>query len=226
MRTLLCLLAVAAGGCSVSGTVEAEIEAALPAALGPADSYDAVVEGVRVGDGTARRVTVVGLRVAREDAPVIDRLDVELREVAFDRRARRITDVGSARATVRLLAPDVSGYLAGQRGVGAADVTFQEPDRATVRVRGEVGDVTVPATATLEGQLVAQDGRVRLDVESVRALGVGLGDRVSRLVAAEVNPVVDLTDEDVALRVTSVRVEGGELVLEATGDLRGVRLGP
>ena len=220
---LVLLAALVASGCSVSGRVESEIEAALPSALGPADRYQATVGGVRLGDGTAERIDIVGERVARQDAPVIDRLDVELRGVRYDRKTKRILGAESARATARVLAEDLSDYLVRQRGVGDARVALQAPDRAVVRVRGEVRGLRLPA-AEVRGRLTAEAGTVRLDVEDVRAGGLGLGGAVARQLSDRINPVVDLTDESLALRVTGVRVEGDELVLETTGDVAGLRL--
>ena len=63
-----------------------------------------------------------------------------------------------------------------------------------------------------------------LEVESVRAAGIGLGGTLARAVSQQINPVVDLTDEDLPLRVTSVRVAEGALVMEATGDPTGMEL--
>ncbi|PAP75315.1 LmeA family phospholipid-binding protein [Rubrivirga marina] len=227
MRTLplfITLATLSLTGCDVSGRVEAEIEAALPAALGPAARYDAEVEGLALRDASAETVRVVGERVAREDAPVIDRLDVELRGVTFDRSERRLTRVDGARATARLLPADLAAYLGTQRGIADADVVLAAPDRASIRVRGEFEGLRIPVGAEVRGRLAASDGRVRLDVESVRAAGIGLGGTIARRVDQQINPVVDLTDEDLELRVTDVRVEGGALVVEATGDLTGLSL--
>ncbi len=218
------LAVVALTGCDLSGRVEAEIEAALPDVLGPAARYDATVEGLRLGDGAAEAVTVVGERVARQDAPVVDRLDVVLRGVAFDRSTRRLTRVDDARATARLLPADLGAYLGAQRGISDVELTLAAPDRATVRFRGEIEGVRIPVGAEVQGRVRAVDGSVRLDVETVRAAGIGLGGTVARRVSDRINPVVDLTDEDLALRVTGVRVERGALVVEATGDLTGARL--
>lgn len=227
MRTLFLLLTVAASGCGVSGRVEAEIEAALPNALGPAESYDATVDGVRL-TGTAERVGIVGRRVAREDAPVIDRLDVDLRGVAFDRSTRTLTAVESARATARLLPADLGAYLSTLDGISNATVTLAEPDRATVRMRGQIRGLSIPGTIDVSGRLRADAGAVRLDVDRVAAAGLGLGGGVARAVGDRINPVVDLSDEDLALEVISVRVEttasGSVVVLEATGDLAGLSL--
>ena len=221
---LAALAALVAGGCSVDGRVESEIERALPAALGPAERYDATVDGVDLGDGTAERVSVVGERVDREDAPLIDRLDIELRGVRFDRTSKRITGAESARATARVTAGDLAAYLERQRGVGQARVTLRAPDRAVVRIDGEVEGLRLPVAAEVRGRLAARDGTVRLDVEGVRAGGFGLGGAIARALDDRLNPVVDLTDESLALRVTGVRVEGDVLVLESTGDVSGLRL--
>ena len=220
----LLLAALVASGCSVSGRVESEIEAALPEALGPADRYDATVEGVRLGDGTAERIRIVGERVARQDAPVVDRLDVDLRGVRYDRKTKRLLGADSTRATARVRASDLATYLDRQRGVGQARVTLAAPDRATVRVEGEIRGLRLPVAAEIRGRLAASGGTVRLDVESVRAAGIGLGGTIAGQIDDLVNPVVDLTDESLRLRVTEVRVEGDVLVLEATGDVTGVRL--
>ncbi|WP_412068864.1 DUF2993 domain-containing protein [Rubrivirga sp. IMCC43871] len=224
MRILLLLLALTASGCDVSGRVEAEIEAALPAALGPADHYDATVDGLKLSSRTADRVTIAGDRVAREDAPVVDRLDVTLWGVAFDQKTRVLTRVDSARATARLLPTDLGEYLGAQRGISRATVALAVPDRATIRVEGAIEGFRLPIGAEIRGRLVASGGVVRLDVESVRAAGIGLGGGIARAVGDRINPIADLRDEDLALTVTGVRVERGAVVVDATGDLEGVRL--
>ena len=224
-RLLPLLLAVlVASGCSVSGRIESEIESALPEALGPAQSYDATVEGARLSDGTAERIAIVGERVARQDAPVVDRLDVELRGVRYDRKTKRLLGADSAQATATLLASDLSAYLDRQRGVGDARITLQAPDRARVRVEGEIRGVRLPVAAEVSGRLATREGTVWLDVEDVRAGGVGLGGALAGQLEERINPIVDLTDESLVLRVTGVRVEGDALVLEATGDVTGLRL--
>jgi len=226
MRPFLLLAALAAvtSGCDLSGRVEAEIEAALPKALGPADTYDATVEGLKLRAGEADRVAVVGRRVAREDAPVVDQLDLVMWGVAFDRSTKRLTRVDSARATARLLPEDLAAYLVRQRGVARAEIDLASPDRATVRFQGEVEGVRIPVGAEVVGRIRAEGGHVNLDVDAVRAAGFSLGGALARRLDEQINPVVDLTDEDLALEVTDVRVEAGVLVLEARGDPTGFRL--
>ena len=223
-RLLFLTLAVVASGCSVDGRVESEIEAALPAALGPADDYSVAVDGVSLGAGTADRVQIEGRRVAREDAPVIERLSVDLRGVRYDRKSKRLEGAESARATIRVLPADLARYLDQRRGLERTEVALEPPSSLTLRAQGEIGDVRLPVAAEVRGRLAAREGTVHLDVERVGAAGIGLGGGLARRLSAEINPVLDLTDERLALRVTAVRVTRDTLVLDATGDLAGLRL--
>ncbi len=223
-RLLFLALAIAASGCSVDGRVEQEIEAALPAALGPADDYTVTVDGVSLGSGTADRVQIEGRRVARQDAPVIERLSIDLRGVRYDRGSKRLTGAESAQATIRVLPADLAPYLDRQRGLERTEVTLQPPSGLTLRTQGEIGDVRLPVAAEVRGQLAARDGTVHLDVERVGAAGISLGGGLARQLSERINPVLDLSDERLALRVTGVRVTRDTLVLDASGDLTGLSL--
>ena len=219
-------LVVLASGCDLSGQAEAEIERALPDAIGPAESYDATVTGLRARAGEAERVQIVGRRVEVAGAPVLDRLTLDLTGVQFDRGEKRLTRVASAQGVVRLLPADLATFLDGRDGVREASVTLRPPDGATVRIRPEIADVAVPrgVTVELDGRLRAENGQVLLDVTSLRAAGFDLGSGLARQLFARINPIADLSETSPALRVTSVRVDSGAVVLEAEGDLSGFRL--
>lgn len=224
--TLLALALLAVTGCNLTGRVEEEIASQLPRAIGPADDYAVTVEGLRARSGEADRVAVVGTRVRPEGAPVLDRLDLELRGVRFDRGERRLERVDTAEATARILPSALAAFLETRDGVRSATVTLRPPDEATIRIRPDIGDLRLPSGATVEltGRLSSADGQVRFDVDEVRALGLDLGDTVARRLSGAINPVVDLAGTTPTLDVTGVRVEGGAVVVEATGDLAGLDL--
>lgn len=226
LRPALLVLAVALAGCDVTGRVEQEIEAALVEAVGPAESYDVTVEGLSLGSGEAERVMALGRRVRPEEGPVIDRLDLVLRGVRYDRGERRLERVESARGTVRLEPADLAAFLETREGVREASVALEAPDRATIRVRPDLGGVSLPAGAAAEvsGRLVGAGSEVRFEVDAVRALGLDLGGAVARRLSDAINPLADLARTRPALDVTDVRVEGGAVVVEATGDLTGLRV--
>ncbi len=227
LRPLLLLPLIAvASGCNLSGQVEAGIENALPDAIGPAESYDVTVAGLRARAGEADRVEIVGRRVEPDGAPVLDRLDLVLTGVHYDRGGKRLERVESAHGVVRVLPADLAAFLNGRDGVREATVTLRAPDRATVRVRPQIGDLALPrgVTVELDGRLRADDGRVRLDVNALRAAGLDLGQALADELSDRINPVVDLSETRPALSVTDVRVDSGAVVLEAEGDLSGLRL--
>ena len=226
LRLAAVLLAVLLAGCDVSGRVEREVEAALVKAVGPAESYRVEVEGLNARAGEADRVVAVGRRVRPEEGPVLDRLDLVLRGVRYDRGERRLERVEEARGTVRLVPADLAAFLETREGVREASVRLEAPDRATIRVRPDLGGVSLPAgvAAEVSGRLAGAGGEVRFEVEDVRAVGLDLGGAVARRLSDAINPLADLGSTRPALTVTSVRVENGALVVEATGDLEGLRV--
>ncbi|MEM1115441.1 MAG: DUF2993 domain-containing protein [Bacteroidota bacterium] len=219
------LFAVAASGCDLTGRVEAEIARGLPRAIGPAERYDVEVEGLQVTAGAAERVTVVGERVRRAGVPVFDRLDLELTGVRYDRGDRVLERVEQTTAVVRVRPDDLAAFLDTRRGVRSASVRVEAPDRVVLRLRPEAGGwLPEGVAAEITGRLGAERGRVVLDVERVRAGGIGLGGIGARAVRDLVNPVLDLTEADPALDVAAVSIEAGAVVVEATADLDGLVL--
>ena len=225
-RFLLVALAAVLAGCDLSGRVEGEIEAALPRAIGPAESYEATVEGLRARSGEADVVRIVGRRVRPEGSPTLDRLDLDLRGVRYDRGDRRIERAERATGRVRVLPADLAAFLEARDDIAEASVALRPPAAATVRLRPDLTDVALlrGVTAEVRGTLRPDSGRVYLDVTSVRAAGIGLGGTVARALGDRINPVVDLGDRGPDLRVTRLAVEDGALVLDAEADVDGLRL--
>lgn len=214
-------------GCVPStGQIERGLERELPKLLGPADRYDVEIEGLRARSGEAERVTAVGERVRLEEAPVVDRLDVELLGVTYDRGEDRLERVERARATARITPLDLADFLEAHRNVREASVTLDAPNRATIRLRPEVGGIALPRGVTVEvtGRLEPDGRRLRFEVSDVEAAGVNLGRAAASGLSDLVNPLVDLSGTPADLRVTDVRVENGVLRLDATGNPTGLRL--
>lgn len=226
LRTAAVLVLLVASGCDLSGRVERGLEEQLPRAIGPADRYDVTVEGLRAQSGEADRVVVLGENVRPEGVPAIRRLDLDLRGVRYDRGEKRLERVDEATATARITPAALGAFLETQDGVREAAVSLRPPDAATVRVRPDIEGVRLPAGVALEatGRLRSEGGELRFEVEEVRALGADLGGYVARRVSDALNPLADLSGTTPPLTVTGVRVEADAVVLEATGDLAGLRL--
>ncbi|NEP18782.1 MAG: DUF2993 domain-containing protein [Leptolyngbya sp. SIO4C1] len=219
-RHLLIFAAILLASCTPTGLVERRLESQLPKYLGPADAYDVDIDGLQVRSSAAERVLAVGERVRPEGAPVLDRLELELLGVRYDRDAGRLEQVESAQATVSVTASDLSTFLEMQRNVREASVELTPPDRATIRIRPTFGDFSAPPGVTVdaEGQFVSSGSQVLFEVSEVRAAGIGLGGGAARRVSREINPVVDLAGLPVTLQVKSVSVNSEAVSVEVTGD--------
>ncbi|MEM8810416.1 MAG: DUF2993 domain-containing protein [Cyanobacteria bacterium P01_G01_bin.38] len=220
IRLPLVLMAAFVVGCLPVGPIERRIESQLPKYLGPADAYDVEIEGLRVRNNEADRILAVGSGVRPEGAPVLERLELDLRGVAYNRNQGRLESVDSAQAAVQITEEALATFLESHRNVQEASIDLQTPNAATVRIRPTFSGFAAPPGVTVDatGQLVGQGTQVSFSVSEVKAAGIDLGDGAAQRVSEEINPLVDLADLPVILTVKDVRVEADMIRLEVTGD--------
>ncbi|CAN5704740.1 hypothetical protein BH23CYA1_BH23CYA1_21760 [soil metagenome] len=206
--------------CSPTNLVEQGIERELPKYVGPADSYDVKIEGLRVGAGSAESVVAVGNRVRPEGAPVIERLALDLSEVVYDRKAERLSEVGGARLTAVIRTEDLANFLEANRNVNEAEIVLRSPDQATIRVRPQLGDFVVPPgiTVAVTGQLAGQGTQLIFNVTNVSAAGLDVSAIAARRLSDTINPLADLKNLPIQVEITSVMVAGETIALEVVGD--------
>ncbi|MEL7071180.1 MAG: DUF2993 domain-containing protein [Cyanobacteria bacterium J06581_3] len=207
-------------GCTPASLVEQGIERDLPKYVGPAESYDVDIEGLDISKGSAQSVKAVGERVRPEGAPVIDRLVLDLSDVVYDRQAERLTQVGGARLTAVIKTPDLAEFLKTYRNVREAEVILQSPDKATLRIRPQVGDYSVPPGITVDvtGELQGEGTQLRFEVTDVSAAGINISAIAAQRLSNAINPLADLADLPIAVNITSVIVAGETIGLEVVGD--------
>ncbi len=206
--------------CTPSGLVERQIESQLPQYIGPADRYDVELEGLRVRDNEADRLTMVGERVRPDGSPVIDQLSLALEGIEFDREAGRLTQVITAGAAARVKAADLSDFIAQDPNIRTAAIALSPPNRLTLDVTPVIGSFPIPDGITLSvtGELVGSGSQVRINVTDVRAAGFNVSGVAAQQLNQILNPLVDLSDLPVALTVKSVSVVEDSVILEVTGD--------
>jgi hypothetical protein len=223
---VLCATALLAGcGGVTESRVEARLRDELSRGLGPASRYDVHVEGIDRDEGTADRVEVVGYGIRPRQGPTIDRLELELRDVRYDRKLKRLDRAEVTHATAWLSSADLGDFLARQDGVGAASVTLAGPDSVFVHVRPDLGGFPVPPGANLEvaGTIQARGPYVEYHVSEVNALGGHLGDAIVKRVTRLINPLLDLSELPLRLDVSRVSVEGRRIRLDAGGTATALR---
>ncbi len=214
------LVVVGLVGCTP--IAEQTLKKQLSTTIGPAEQYDVDIDGLKLNAGKAQRVVIVGQRVQPQGLPVLDRLTIDLRDIEYNRQAKRLEKLVGINATARITATDLAIFLQQQRKLPNATVSLRPPDLATVGVRQDLNlfgvqlPVGVPAMAI--GKLTKNNDRIYFMISELRAAGINLGDRPAKLLAQTINPVVDLSGLPVDVNVTTLRVENNAVQLELTGD--------
>ena len=214
------LITVSVISCTPESLVEQGIERELPKYVGPAESYDVDITGLKVAAGSADSVVAVGERVQPEGSPVIDRLALDLQGVVYDRKAERLSKVEGARLTAVIKSYDLADFLESDRNVRSAEVILRSPNRATLRIQPDLGRFVLPTGVTVDvkGELIAEGTQLSFEIDEVSAAGLDLSSMVARRLSALVNPLADLKELPVSVEITSVVVAGESIGLEVVGD--------
>ncbi len=196
------------------------IQREMPRIIGPAERYEVDVSGVNLVSGQARRITAQGTRVQPEKAPLLERVDVELRDVTYNLREKKIERVGDALITAQVSRTDLTEFLENHRNLQEVAVTLESPDQVTIRARPELSGMEIPVGLNLSvtGRLAAEDTEVHYTLRDARALGISLGSSVAEALSEAINPLIDLSNMPCVLEVTEMRVEDEAIRVSATGN--------
>lgn len=214
-------IGIGAAGCAslVDNRAEQIILGELPRLVGPARAYRVDARGVVPAAGRLQAVRVVGERIARPGSPVIDKAEVSLRDVRFDRSEKRVESIGAVDASARILAADIATFLDTRSGLDAVEVQFFGGNEIAVSALPSVAGLRLPAQTrvTMRGVLVPDGPLLKLEIVDLRAAGVEVGLFARAALQALVNPIVDLSSVPAPSQISSARVEGAALVIEASG---------
>ena len=214
-----CAGLLAACASVVTQRVETLIRDKLPQTIGPALRYDVEVQGVSGDTHLIDRVRVVGLRVARGDAPVFDRLEGDFTAVRFDRSEKRIVAIGGAAVTADLLADDLAAYVMAHGWINDAKVGFRPTSEVVASGRLKLPGMIFGPTAPAEfrGRLLAQGGQLHLSVDSLRLGTVAAPPVLRSVLEATINPLFTTASFAVPSRIDSVAMEGTALRIRGSG---------
>ena len=209
---LAAVLATAACSTYLDARAEAALREALLRVVGPADSYDVRVTGASLDGSRFERVRFAGRRIARPDAPVLDRLELDLQGVVVDRAAKSLTAVGAARVELQLKGADLAAYL--RRWLAEPAVTLEPPDRIVVAGSPRIGSLSLggAAGAELHGRLLGAGTQLFLALDRIR-LGRGEAPPLARaIVERAINPIFDVAESPLPARVDAVAVGADDTI--------------
>jgi hypothetical protein len=221
-RLFAAAVVLAAAACStyLDARAEAALREALLRVVGPAESYDVRVSGASLDGSRFERVRFVGRRIARADAPVLDRLELDLQGVVVDRAAKSLTAVGTTRVELQLKGTDLAAFLG--RWLGEPRVTLAPPDRIAIVGTPRLGGIALggAGAAELQGRLVGQGSELFLTIERIR-LGRGEAPPLARAILERaINPIFDVADAPLPTRLDAVEVGADDTVRIAASGSR------
>lgn len=214
------LVAFGVVSCTPANLVEQGIERELPKYVGPAENYDVKIHGLKLVSSSADSVVAVGERVRPEGSPIIDRLQLDLQGVVYDRAQEKLSRVDGARLTAVIKSYDLADFLESDRNIRSAEVILQSPNQATLRIQPNLGSFILPKGITVDvtGRLVGEGTQLSFEVDKVSAAGLDLSSMVARRLSDLINPLADLKELPVSVEITSVMVAGESIGLEVVGD--------
>jgi hypothetical protein len=222
--TTLLSLALWLTGCAtvVDHRVEQLVAAELPRVIGAAARYDVDVAGARESGEIIdiRRMRIVGARVERAGAPVLERIDVTMIDLVVDRKEKRLQSLGTAEASAVLLPADIAAFLDTRPGLDNVQVTLFPPYEITIETQFALGGFALPRPvgARIRGRLLASDGRLIMEIIDLRVAGFPVGTIPIIVAEKLINPLVDMSAAPAKARVTSVQVMHDAVVLTASSN--------
>ncbi|MBV9891338.1 MAG: LmeA family phospholipid-binding protein [Rhizobacter sp.] len=211
-------LLIAACGSVLDERAASALREALSRAVGPAASYDVEVSGASLDASRFERVQVVGRRVAREHAPIVDRVELELDRAVIDRAQKRLVALADSRGELRVRADDLTAFLRASRWIDAPSVALAAPDRLRVVGRPRLAGVAVAGgDIEIDGRLVAAGAELRLALDGIRVGNATASPLVRSLVEAAVNPLFDASAHPLPARIDAVDVDAQSVRIRASG---------
>ena len=197
----------------------AALREALARAIGPAASYEVQVRGASFDASRFERVAVVGRRVARERAPVVDRLAFELRGVVVDREQKRLVALADSRGELRVRADDLTEFVRRSAWIDDARVSLAAPDRIRVVGRPRLAGISLVGGegVEIEGRLLAAGTQLRLALDRVRIGNANAPPLVRALIEGAVNPLFDASGQPLPARIDAVDADDEAIRITASG---------
>lgn len=213
------LLAPTACSTPLDARAERALREALVRVVGPAESYDVHVSGASLDGSRFERVRFVGRRIARADAPVLDRLELDLQGVVVDRRDKALAAVAATRAELQLRGADLAEYLRRSAWIADPSVVFSAPDRVAIAGTPRLAGIALAIGdgAEFQGRLFASGAQLRVAVDRVRIGTADAAPLLRALLERAINPLVDVSAYPLPARIDAVEAADDRLRIAASG---------
>ena len=213
------LLALAACASTLDARAENALREALARVVGPAASYDVHVTGASVDATRFERVAFVGRRIARENAPVLDRLELELHGVVIDRTEHRLVALADSRGALFVRAADLTDFLRRSAWIDDPVVVVSAPDRIAVAGTPRLAGIALAGEerVELQGRLFASGTQLRLTIDRISIGTTTAPPLVRAVLELAINPLFDAAAYPLPAQFDAVEAGDGTIRIAVSG---------
>lgn len=223
-RGLIALVLVAAicfaPGAILRWQIGRSVAAKMQWVLGPAKSYSVGVSAslLDIVRGHISTLDIRGNDVKLSTGVTVDRLDIDLKDVRFDRN-QAITGVKSTDFAASVSEHNLTDFLTASRSdMRGAKVTLAD-GKLTLSASPRVFATRTPVTLEA-GLRIVNHTKLWLDLRKLRARGMRVPGFVRGRIMHGLNPVLDTDQMGVPAELTSVKIDGGEISLTGKADVQ------
>lgn len=218
MLMLLTLMGCSNGGWWLAGAVISN----MPTIMKIADRADSRV--LKLERNSAGEVQVSGRGVHPDKGPTLDKLDLSVRDVQFQRTPFHITKIGSTTFTAQALAKDINTFV--NQRVNTGKVEVREIHLAFTPQQAQLTATIVRNHRTLHvestGTLQADGTRVAYVPQTFTTEHATLPANEQRDILAGVNPVIELHGLPCTPTITQVTLGNGTATLSGSMALKNL----
>jgi hypothetical protein len=223
-----CCLLLAAGslllcGCStrlIRGKAERRISRRLTDLIGPAEKYKVRVRGTKDAEivvGRIRRIEIDGWNVNAGRQILLESLHLELRNLRYHAPPDEQVTVGESELVIHLTEPALNDYLRRQNPENPPQVML---NGGTVTLKGALRLLGVPTPIETTGrlqianrtELIYRANDVLMAIDPIPGIG-------PEYVEKRLNPLLDVAGLELPLRLDSIEVQPGRLIVRGTAYL-------
>jgi hypothetical protein len=220
---LFVAIACGATGCSsrlLQGSVERRLRNRLATLIGPAQRYTVSISGTDDADlvlGRIRRLEVAGQNVRIGGKFLLQRFELRLEHLRYGGARTDLISVRESDLLVEFTEASLNEYLTAHHSRSGVQARFESE---SVTLSSSIRFFGVPTPIQAMGRLEIEGAkRIVLRAERVEAPNARLAGPSKLLVERQLNPLVDMQELGVPVRLTDLQVLDGRIIIRGAADL-------
>lgn len=224
---LLALSLCFTSGCgrTINRVAEEKIRDVLPSVIGPAKSYKVQIvnSDLRTLQGKVSTVFIEGTDVILPSGLLLDKLNVQLKDVVVDTGRKKIKSIRSTSFDLSVSEANLDEFMAGESPVGEEiqNIRIHFKPKNVVTVTGARVTIGLAIPFTMTGPVkVAGAQKIELDPEHLVVSGLPIGGVPLQFIKKRIESSADLSNLGVPMTLSKIETQASLMRLYGTIDAK------